>query len=280
MCRVTIYGSQSRRKAILEFLQRKQALDISAEETVPEIPWLTRQDIEDAQAEFLRHRNLGERALAILQQYAPESKRFLSTGHGRKTLSTAAYQKFAEDIPEMRRIAERLIALEAEIVEKHSQISNNFAKIEALQPWLALDIPADYAGAKTTVPLVGSFPESLSAEEIMVRYAALDAPPVLVEVLQQAPQQTCVWALCRREQTIPCEARLRTLGFSRPRLAFKGIPHQNAERLERQNALLGEEIAGFEQEIRSYRGARNALKFLADYATMRAEKYRTLSRLR
>ena len=44
-------------------------------------------------------------------------------------------------------------------------------------------------------------------------------------------------------------------------------------------AALEKEISSLKNEIRSYSGARNAIKFMADYYAMRADKYRALSNL-
>ncbi len=274
---------------MLEYLQRQEILDITQPNPDEIEQGFLQLSTGDAQSEFIRQRNQGERALAVLQKYAPESSGLFASLEGRKSLSTQLYYQFVDDIPEMQRIAHELISLSDEISEKQNAIVHCKSVLEELQPWLALDVPMEWNGGKvkSCVGMAGIFAEELSETEILNRFVAAaqadesdnEAPPISLEVVATEPQQTCVWLVCRDRDAVRCEKILRAIGFSRPKIAFTHIPKEMQQAQEKQITQLEQEIRGLEQEIKLYCGARNAMKFLIDYFDMRVEKYEVLSQL-
>jgi len=291
MCHITIYGNKKDRKAVLEYLQRQQILDISQPNPNEVEQGFSQISTGEAQSEFLRQRNQGERALAILQKYAPESTGLFSSLKGRKPLSTQLYYQFVDDIPEMQHIAQELISRSDEITEKQNAIVHCKSVLEELQPWLTLDVPMEWDSTtgngrvKSCVGIAGVFTEQLSETEILSRYDAAantqdgETPAISIEVIDAQPQQTCVWLVCRNEDVAHCETLLRSIGFSRPKIAFSHIPKEMQQIQEKQIAQLEQEIQELEKEIILYRGTRNAMKFLIDYFDMRTDKYQVLSEL-
>ncbi len=280
MSRITIYGSKKDRKAVLEFLQRRQCVDISESDAENEQFGFSNMNTTDSQSEFMRERSAGEKALDILERYAPEEKGLLSSFDGRKILSVEEYYKYVDDIPEMMNIAGRIIEASEEIAERQVGIVRRRSETDELAPWLSLDVSLAETGTKESACIIGMFPEEMTEEKILEKYySEKDAPPVYAEVVNALPQQTCVFIMCAKKHAAECEKILRSFGFSRMKTSFNGVPAERAKAIREEISALEAEIDALEKEIASYSGARNALKFMVDYYAMRTEKYGVLSKL-
>ncbi len=279
MSRITVYGNKKDRKAVLEYLQRCRIMDISEPDTDGFENEFISMNTSDAQSEFVHEKASGEKALEILDRYVPEKNGIFDSLNGRKILSKKEYYSYAEDIPEMLRVSKWLIELSEGIAERKGNIAKCHQAIEELVPWTALDVSLDYEGTKNTVCTAGVFGEALTSEEIVQRYNSEDSPPVHIEVVSREVQQTYVFVICARKDSETCEKRLRSIGFSRPKSAYSGIPLEKAEEYRKRIKKLEEEISELEKEITSYEGTRNALKFMVDYYAMRIEKYMILGKL-
>ena len=280
MSRITIYGNKKDRKAVLEFLQRKRVIDISEPDKESIEMGFCRINTGEARAGFLRSRSLGERALDILDKYAPEKKKLTSSLEGKKSLTVEEYDKYIGDIPEMQSISKRVIELSESIAEKESRIIKYKSELEELQPWMNSDIAIGDCKTRKSVSFSGVFGESLSTEQIIEKYnSAGEAPPAYFEVVSASPQQTYVITICASKDSEKCKERLRQIGFSSPRTEYSGIPCEEAEERHKRIDALNKEIVALSDEIVSFAGARNAIKFMTDYYAMRAEKYSILSML-
>ena len=280
MSRITIYGSKKDRKAVLEFLQRQQCVDISEGGDENAELGFSNMNTTDSQSEFMRERTVGEKALDILERYAPSEKGLLSSFEGRKTLSAEEYYKYVDDIPEMMRIANRITEAADEIAERRGRIVRRMTELDELSPWMGLDVPLSETGTKESACLIGTFPEALTEEKLLERYYSEDGvPPVYAEIVNVLPQQTCAFMLCSKKHAAECENRLRAIGYSGMKTSNRGIPAERAEQARREISALEDEIAALEKEIVSYKGARSSLQFMVDYYAMRTEKYNVLSKL-
>lgn len=277
MSRITIYGNKKDRKAVLEFLQRKRIIDISEPDEESAALGFERINTGEARAGFLHSSELGGRALDVLGRYAPEKKGITASLNGKRTLAVEEYYGLVEDIPEMQRIAKRIIELSEEIAERQGQILRYRAELDELEPWMGLDIAMSCRGTRKSASLIGVFSDNLSVEQIIEVYNSEEAPAAYFEVISALPQQTCALVICAAADKEQCEARLRRIGFSAPKTEYKGIPREEAEERNRRIHALSKEISALTDELISYRGARNAIKFMADYYAMRAEKYSVLS---
>lgn len=281
MSRITIYGSKKDRKAILEFLQRKKIIDIREPEDEDAVPGFERLSTAEQQSEFQRSCAMGGRALEILDQYAPQYKKLTESLNGRTSLTAEEYYKKVDDIPEISRTAKRITELSEEIEERKGLILRYKGEKEELEPWMGLDIPIGAAVTKTCVSLGGVFSEELTAEKTAEKYYSdKSAPPAYFEVLSSMPQQTCVLVICAAENEKRCAEILRRMGFSPPKADIKKIPAAAMEELEKKILALEKEISLLTEELVTYGNDRSRIRFMADYYSMRAEKYRILAKLR
>lgn len=280
MSRIYIYGKKKDRKAVLEYLQRRRIMDISEADAENDRFGFSEQNTSDYQSEFMRESVLGEKALEILENYEHEQKGLLSMLNGREELSAQQYYSFTDDIPHMLDIAKNIVSLNEEVAQKKGEIVRCRTVIDEISPWLELN--CDIAGekTKTAVSMTGVFGGELTESEIIEEYySQQDAPPVHLEVIKALPQQTYVYVISHIKNFKECEHILREIGFSRPKSSYHGIPSEIVEEQNKKIQQLEKEIENTENEIKSYVGARSALKFMVDYYSMRAEKYDVLSKL-
>jgi V/A-type H+-transporting ATPase subunit I len=280
MSRIYIYGSKKDRKAVLEYLQRQQILDIIEPDADNEEVGFSNINTSESQSEFLHNSQLGEKALDILNDSAPEKKGMLASLNGREALSAQEYYSYVDNIPKTLEIVNKITELSAKKAQLQGDIIRCRTVIEELKPWALLDSPIEGEKTQSAISLTGVFGGALTAENILSRYYANeDAPSLHLEVINSLPQQTYVFAVCKSDKIGKCEAILREIGFSRPKTSYHGIPSEEIESQEKLIEKLDEEIADTEKEIISYADSRDDIKFMTDYYAMRAEKYNVLSKL-
>ena len=280
MSRIYIYGSKKDRKAVLEYLQRQQILDIIEPDAENEEVGFSNINTSESQSEFLHNSQLGEKALDILNDSAPEKKGMLASLNGREALSAQEYYSYVDNIPKTLEIVNKITELSAKKAQLQGDIIRCRTVIEELKPWALLDSPIEGEKTQSAISLTGVFGGALTAEDILSRYYAHeDAPSLHLEVINSLPQQTYVFAVCKSDKIGKCEAILREIGFSRPKTSYHGIPSEEIESQEKLIEKLDEEIADTENEIISYADLRDDIKFMTDYYAMRAEKYNVLSKL-
>ena len=280
MSRIYIYGSKKDRKAVLEYLQRQQILDIIEPDADNEEVGFSNINTSESQSEFLHNSQLGEKALDILNDSAPEKKGMLASLNGREALSAQEYYSYVDNIPKTLEIVNKITELSAKKAQLQGDIIRCRTVIEELKPWVLLDSPIEGEKTQSAISLTGVFGGAHTAEDILSRYYANeDAPSLHLEVINSLPQQTYVFAVCKSDKIGKCEAILREIGFSRPKTSYHGIPSEEIESQEKLIEKLDDEIADTENKIISYADSRDDIKFMTDYYAMRAEKYNVLSKL-
>ena len=281
MKRVHVYALKSNRKKILEMLQRKAVLEVNSPEEAGTDGPFSKTDTVSARQTFEKNAQLITSAVEVLDSYAPPQKSMLSMLEGRRGITARQYEETAEAAPALTKTAGRLHALGKRITDQQAEIARLESQIDALKPWMGLDISMRTIGTRSSSVFIGSFPEELTEGEIKTRLAtaAPEAQGVEVEVISTAPQQTCVFVVCLGKYGIKVEAALRGMGFTYPATPSKTSPPERVEELRGRIKAAKEEIAGAEKEIVSYTSQREALLFTADYYAMRADKYEVLGQL-
>ena len=285
MDKVTIYGTRQDRKKILEALQRRGVVEITDEELAE---GFSRLDTAKACGIFEKAAGTAEQAVSVLNQYAPEKKGMFSALEGRQQLSVEEYYRRVTEVDKSLNLAKSVLQAEREISERNAEIQRRENQIDALMPWLALDVPMTFEGTKKTAALVGVFPEARTLEDLLAAYqercqkdAGMESVPypIEVQIISQSQEQTCVFILCRREQKEAAEQKLRSMGFARPAVFTSMIPSERIERHRRKIGLAKEKIQEAEARIVRYADRREELRFLSDYYTMRMEKYKVLEKV-
>ncbi len=279
MKRIHVYALKDNRKKILEMLQRKAVLEVNNPEEA-QGPF-SKTDTASARLTFEKNSQLITGAVETLDAYAPPEKPMLAMLEGRKGINVKQYEATAQAAPELTKTAGRINALGKRIADQQAEIARLQTQIDALKPWMGLDVSMRTIGTGSTSVFIGSFPEELTEGDIKAGIAqgAPEATGVEVEIVSTQPQQTCAFIVCLGKFGMQVESAIRAMGFTYPAAPSKTPPPQRAEELKGRIKAAQEEIAGAEKEIASYAGKREELLFTADYFTMRASKYQVLGDL-
>lgn len=279
MQRISICGLKKDRKAILETIQRFGTIEIS--DVLTEDSVFQKTDTTSSQSVFEKSAATAQQALDLLEDYAPEEKSMFSSLEGKERISVSRYYTLCNDCDNVMKHAYDIVALSKEISEDKAGIIKLQAQIEALTPWLDLDVPLDFKGTKSTAAFIGTFPYPATLEEIYAKLAEASpqAGPVDVEIISSNKDQTCVFILCRRADTAAYEDALRANLFARSSIVGKSTAAEMKSALEDQLAELDGKIKTAETKISTFAEHRNDLKFMYDYYNIRAEKYGVIGHL-
>ena len=276
MQKISICAHRSNRKAILETLQSLGIMQVVIDDL--DDPELMKMDTADARARFEKNADLADQAIAVLDTYVPEKAGLLSGFSGKKLIDKEAYSHIIDTQTDIMAEAREVLRNEKAISECNGNILRDENQIEALVPWMKLDVPMSFNGTKKTAAFIGTVSGVCDEAALyaQIREKAPEADALSVNVLSTENDSTNVFVLCLKEESEEVEAALRAAGFARPSQAVSGVPAREAERcaadIEKQKA----EIAGLEEEIRAKAPIRGDLRIVADYYRTRAEKYRLL----
>lgn len=278
MKKVLICGLKKDRKGTLELLQRQGVLEIS--NVLQEDDMFQKMDVTSSKTVFERNAAIAEQAIMVLSKYAPEDKGMLSSFAGRELLSVEEYEANAVNHDETMKKAYRLQDLAKQIGEHSAMIPKLEQQMEALAPWKSFDLPLDFKGTKKSVAFIGSIQEEISLEQVTERLGELapQADTIDVNIVSASKEQTCLFIVCAKKDAEAVEDGLKKLNFVKPPLSSQ-VPAKRQQQLEEELSKVRAEIAGAEKAIADMAPDREALKFVMDYYTMRAEKYGVLNGL-
>ena len=279
MKRINIYALKTDRKKLLELLQRRGVVELNIPEQAEEL--FEKMDTEAARQTFEKNAQQLIEAAAILDKAAPPEKSMPAFLAGRPALTLEEYEKTVAGAAAAAKTAAQILSLQKSITDNQAEILRLNTQLDALAPWLSLDISMRVIGTDSTSVFIGTFPEELTEAGLKERLAqalpevsALDA-----EIVGVRPQQTCAFIICHAKYGMQVETALRGMGFSYPASPSKLPPAERAEDLKRRIAALEQENDAALEEIKSCRDSRTDLLYTADYYQMRADKYRVLGQL-
>ena len=279
MQRIGIYALKSRRKPILELIQRRGVVEIHAEKAEDAV--FRQTDTAPAKARFENNTSTLQAALEALDKLEPEKKSLLAPLEGRTPIPLSLYEETAGAAGKTLRAASRVNALWKKCADDRAEILRLEAQIRMLEPWSRLDVSMRTTGTASTAAFIGSFPAEYTEEALKAEIArgAPEIDGVAVEVLSAGTQQTCAFLLCHASNGAKLEAFLRSIGFTYPADRSKKPPQARMQDLNARIEKLRAEIDGAEAEIRTYAALRGAMQYTIDYFSMRIEKYDVLGRL-
>lgn len=279
MQRISICALKKNRKVILEKLQSMGVMEIN--QILDEDDDFRRMDTLNAKNSFEKAAATADRALEVLQIYAPEKKSLLSSLAGKALVDQKRYQQVVESKERLLRTANQIQTLDRERAEQKSEILKLENSIESLTPWLPLEVPMDFRGTEHTEMLLGIMPGEWGMEQIyeVLAEKAPEAEGLQVHIISAGQEGTYVTVFCLKEVAQLAEEALRSRGFARPSQLLPQVPAQAKADMEAEIGRRNGQIAEIEQKLSDLGRERESLRLLADYYRVRADKYEVLGTL-
>ena len=289
MQKISICASKKNRKAVLEFLQSMEAMEIRTETL--EDAGLDRVDTLSSRNAFEKNAESLEKAADIVHAAAPEKKGGPALFSDKTVVSREKYDSVVIRHDMVLSHALQVLRADRDITECKASISRDRTSQEMLQPWLKLRIPMQSKGTKETTFLLGTMPGTLTEAQIEAAASAggqlpkgseaeeerlPEVLPVSAEVYSVLNDVTYMSVLTRTRYAEQVEANLRELGFARPQQIIRGVPENSVARMEKDIQKQEAKIEELKKEIAGYAGEEKDFRVVSDYYRTRAEKYRML----
>lgn len=279
MQRLNLCGHKRSRKAILERLQTSGVVEIDMHGDVQE--GTQTMDTTGEKAAFERNASAAEQALGILNIYAPEKKSLLSSLEGKKQISKQDFEQLVLKRDKTLAEVKEILRLDKSIAEARSEIARLENRMEALEPWMPLDVPLNTQGTKQTVVLFGTLNGQVSLEQIYTALKTAEQPVETCEVtiVSSTKDYTYISAVMIRTMQDAFQNALRGLGYARPAEYIANIPAKEKELLEQSKETQLQFIRECEGELAARGPLRGDIEMIQDYFSTRAEKYSVLGKL-
>ena len=279
MQRISICALKKDRKAILEKIQSMGIMEMS--QVAEDEDGFEKMDTISARQSFEKKASLSESALDILDAYAPEKKSMFASLEGKKLVESDQFAKITAKSEEMLEKAERIVACNKEIAEHKAESAKLENQIEALVPWLSLDVPMNCKGTGKTAMLLGTMPGETTLESVyeQIQTGEAQTDAVDVEIINSDQDATYLAVLCLKADAGAVEEALRAAGFAKPSQTVHAVPAKETAELKTKIEQLNKKIEEIEEEIKGCAKFREELKVIGDYYRMRAKKYEILGTL-
>ena len=279
MCKINICAMKENRKKILEFVQRKGCLEVHEE--VEEDAVFEKMNTATQISIFERNAVLAENALEIMDMYAPQDKSMFSSLEGRTPITSEEYEQVVEAQQKIMSLINDVLLQKKQIDEKESSIAKCREEIQALQPWLGMDVPMNFRGTRNTGFMIGSISGTYTQEMLTDRLERMENLPetVYIQVMRADKYQTYIACIYMKEVQDAVEKALRELNFGRPPVVAHHEPEISVKNRENRIAEYALDIENIIEQIKQEADFRQEVEKIADYYRMRAQKYRTLGDL-
>ena len=279
MQRISICALKKDRKAILEKIQSMGIMEMS--QVAEDEDGFEKMDTISARQSFEKKASLSESALDILDAYAPEKKSMFASLEGKKLVESDQFAKITAKKEEILEKAERIVACNKEIAVHKAESAKLENQIEALVPWLSLDVPMNCKGTGKTAMLLGTMPGETTLESVyeQIQTGEAQTDAVDVEIINSDQDATYLAVLCLKADAGAVEEALRAAGFAKPSQTVHAVPAKETAELKTKIEQLNKKIEEIEEEIKGCAKFREELKVIGDYYRMRAKKYEILGTL-
>lgn len=278
MKRIEILGLQKDRKKIIEYVQRQGCVQL--DELQEEAEHFGNLPTQQTVTQLERYESTVDSSLEILNRYTSGKGGMLDSFAPRAEMSTTEYLEKSRNVDQTLGKCKQINALYKKIQDSKVEIARAETAIDQVRPWETLDIPSSFKGTADTQVFVGTIAEPLDREGVLTKVVEADPEAVgEVEIVSSDKNQTCLVAICHKDNAKTFEQALRTAGFVAVSDATKHPPKVRIERLTKEIERRNADIAEAEEAIKTYDDARDDIAFLKDYLTLRTDKYKVLDKV-
>ena len=262
MKRLRMAAMKQDREELLTLLQRMGCVEIDEPSPDPDDPcWaqLRRPD-SDGLSDAREKHTAAEKALDVLKRYAPEKKGMLTPKPelaAEKLFGADGQEEAAGQTQTINELDRRMAAIHAETAKKQTEL-------QALGPWLALDLPLETASTGLVTILMGTIPAIVPFEQAEQAVRGAGELTQLTKISEDRERQYLL-LVCHASQEEGVMAALKESGWSRANLhAWTGTAKENTARLEQEIAALEQELASIETQLSGMGERREEIRRLSD----------------
>ncbi|MCR5835049.1 MAG: V-type ATP synthase subunit I [Lachnospiraceae bacterium] len=283
MKKICICALKKERKPILEQIQKNGVMQVChIEDDIDEVDF-AKMETHIAQSAFERNASEIERALEILNEHEPEKKGMFDSFKGKPVLSEEDFAEVVKKREEAAKVADIILKTQKDLLAKQTDINKLNGQIEAIDPWLNMDVPGLTTGTLRTSYFYGYIQEYLTQEELYQKIEENgtfpDASDARIFYSDQKTNMTCIAGFCMKGEEEIFEAALRSIGFTKPPIIMRSVPEKSLEKWQARLVTFAEEKAQLTDKIKSFEDKRYLLRCSADYFRARADKYKILGDL-
>ncbi|MBO5918133.1 MAG: V-type ATP synthase subunit I [Oscillospiraceae bacterium] len=227
---------------------------------------------EEALVRARQRREQGERALDVLNRYAPDKG-------GRKPVLRREELFDEQSVLQGEQAAQAVLDAQRELAALQAQRGKLEAQLQSLRPWLALDVPLDIASTGQVQMEFGTLPGSVDFAQAQGQLQ-LASPLAELTCAHSEPEQHYALLVYHASAGETLAPALRELGWNRVNLrGWSGTAQANHTRLEQELRALDEQLSCDAQQLAGLGRHREQLQLLVDRAAVDMEREEGRSRL-
>lgn len=274
MKKVEVIALKRERKALMEYLQRLEVLELAAV-TPDEI--FRKNDVYASKNLLQKNIAQAQEAVTILREQAKEVDKLPSEMAGRQVLSEEEYRAFGKRHTKWLRLAGDIIDAKRSMDEAKKELARREEQLELLTPWMNLELPMQWQGTKRTAFFLGTLPGAHSKDEVEQQLAREDGTVCTEAAIHYSDASlTYLSVLCLQEDQQAVNEKLRGQGFLTPNYSSKRVPQAQKERIQKKQAALREKLDEYQAFLDAQAAQLTQLLLLGDYERIRLAKYEAL----
>lgn len=279
MKRIEILAMLTDSKAIVDYVQRQGSVEI--DDFHEEEGHFYKLSTASVISQFERFNDAAENALAVLNKYTDaKGGGLLASFDPRTEIPISEYLEKSAKVDATLSKCYTINALSKGIQDCNVKIVKDETSIDQLRPWEKLDISPLTRRTGQTAIFIGSFSDAEDRESVLSKLAAVN--PELngeVEIVSGDKNQTCIVAVCHKDDADEFEQALHGIGFINLSYSGKLLPREQMAALQDDIEAQKKEIAAKEAQIKMFADMRKDIYFLQDYFALRRDKYHALDRI-
>lgn len=261
-------------KKLLDFLQKLGVTEIEDAAHEELIKYKTDETVN----EYLRKSRICEKAFRILERYCEINKSLIQKFTDYREIEYSEYKLISDKNEEIFEVCESLIEAESKILQLKKEISREKSNIDYYSSWKSLDIPLGSKRTMSTSIFVGSFKRQLTKERIfsLIEERDSELTDVEIEIVHTEKMLTNSVLMCHNSHGDKLQSILSEIGFYCPQKLPMMTPQKALEECEKNISALKDKIEDTENEINHFKDRYESVRFLYDYYTAQAEKYKAV----
>lgn len=281
MSKLSVICLNSHKKKLIKELMNLGVVEItkpvynSGEETAPEGTFLANNSAEvshlDAQIAVYGA------ALDTLGEYDENKKPFFKTR--KEVYEDEFLAEVAKNADFVKQLADDTAKLVKKTAEARSEINKLTLLIKGLEPWKELDLPLEYAGTKTSSVFMGAVPAKTNTDTLLNTLLE-EVPSAVMQKVSSDKTQIYLCFICLKDERSKALEILRQFDFTTVSLSEnKGTAAEAAETYEKRIAVLNDEIASNEAELKELAKHREKVEYVYDDLLIKRDRAKAIGDL-